>query len=167
VFRENHRTEKTLSASLNAVSLAAYTYVFQHALSFEWGKAVVRIHTATSQRAVILTPRCRQRQHNYLNHAFNAFTALTTKTMQTFEDCGRHIAGIMAVIKPLDRRQLETRLGLQLFVHMCSITIQNGIYHSLRVLADLIKLRQEAEAYLDADDPTWKLFKIIVELAGF
>jgi hypothetical protein len=156
-----------LSASLNAVALAAYAYAFQYASLLRearryYGSALQLVNAALSSR------QDAAKDTTIISiMLFNTFTALTTKTMQAFEDCDKHIAGVVAVIKLRGSRQLETRLGLQLFVHMCSITIQSCLYHSLRVPADLTKLRDEAEAYLDANDTAWKLSKIIVRLAGF
>jgi hypothetical protein len=77
---------------------------------------------------------------------FNTFTALTTKTMQAFEDCDRHIAGVVAVIKLRRSRQIRDPSWTAIFLCICALSLSRAAFITeLQVPADLIKLREEAE----------------------
>jgi len=45
--------------------------------------------------------------------------------------------------------------------------MQSCIFHSHKIPVYWVKLRKSAEAFVESDDPAWKISNVIVKLAGF
>ncbi|ATZ54142.1 hypothetical protein BCIN_10g01620 [Botrytis cinerea B05.10] len=166
-YRNDPNINHTLYTTITAVSLAAYAYAFKYSYLLKkatqsFGHALRLVNTALSSIEEAT------KDYTIISVVlFNTFGVLTCQSLDTLIDCDRHISGATSMIKLRGTRQMETRHGLQLFLQMNSILLQSCIWHSFRVPEDLIKLQKHAANFLDADDPAWKLNRLIVELTTF
>ena len=167
IFHHDPRTDKRLSTALTAVALAAYAHAFRYpdllneARNY-FGSALHLVNTALSSHKEAT------KDSTIISiMLLSTFAALTCRSQQSLLDCGTHMDGIITVTKLRGHRSLESRNGLQLFLHLFSIIIHSCIYHSVQVPEELIKLHNYADTFLDMDNPAWKLLRILIKLAEF
>ncbi|RDW74181.1 hypothetical protein BP5796_07623 [Coleophoma crateriformis] len=166
-FRNDPKTDITLSTTLNAVALTAYAYAFQypdllHEARRLFVSALHLVNNAlsSSQEAI--------KDSTLISiMLFGTFSILTCRSQQSLSDCALHSGGTTTIIKLRGYRQWKTRSQLQLQQQLCSTILQKCIYKSVRVPREVIELRRYAETYLDTNDPAWKLSNAIVKLAVF
>ncbi|OOF90915.1 hypothetical protein ASPCADRAFT_134653 [Aspergillus carbonarius ITEM 5010] len=166
-FKNDVMADKRVLASLNAVALAAYAYKFQHLGLLK--KA--RRYYVSSLRHINAAISSRQeaaQDSTLISILFlNTFEALTCETQDSLYHREAHLRGITTIVELRGVSLFKSRRGLQLFRHVFLCISVSCLMHSVRMPTGLAKLRHEAAASMDVDDPAWKLSNIMVTLASF
>ncbi|KAL3475521.1 hypothetical protein BJX99DRAFT_271048 [Aspergillus californicus] len=160
-------THKTVFASLRAAALAAYGNKFRHKdILCEsrryYGDALRLVNCALQSQRDAAT-----NQTMIAILLLNTFEALTSEGLSSMVNSDGHMRGVMMIMNMRGKSLMDTRQGLQVFLHMCRCLITYCIMRPVRVPLDVIRLREYAAKLLDQQSPSWRLENIMIKLADF
>jgi len=166
-FRASHSRNLGFSASLNAVALAAYgntvqsTKILIQARSY-LGVAIRRINKA------LMSPDEAIKDSTIISIMLLAtFETITCRNQKSLQDCDMHTKGATAIIEMRGRQQLQSLLGMQLFVQMCGDISRGCLQRSVRVPSGVLAARSHAATLMGHLDTAWHLGDMIIEVAEF
>ncbi|PYI02583.1 hypothetical protein BO78DRAFT_463839 [Aspergillus sclerotiicarbonarius CBS 121057] len=165
-FKNDVMTDKRVLTSLNAVALAAYAYKFQHLDLLKKARqyyvsSLRYINSALSSR------REAAEDGTLISILFlNTFEALTCEARDSLYHREAHLRGITTIVELRGVSLFRSRRGLQLFRQVFLCLSVSCLMHSIRMPPGLIKLHHYAAAYMNADDPAWKVSDSMVTLAS-
>ncbi|KAL2816061.1 hypothetical protein BDW59DRAFT_12123 [Aspergillus cavernicola] len=160
-------THKEVSSSLKATALTAYGNKFRHTEILHqarryYGHALRLVNRALECQREAAT-NCTMISILLLN----TFEALTSQSRSSMVYSDGHMRGVMMIMNLRGQSLMDTREGLQVFLHMCRCLITYCIMRPVRVPAEVIGLRAHAAKFLDRENPPWKMEEIMIKLAGF
>ncbi|RAK97312.1 uncharacterized protein BO80DRAFT_496378 [Aspergillus ibericus CBS 121593] len=155
-FKDDVMANKRVLTSLKAVALAAYASRRYYVSSLRY------INSALSSR------REAAEDGTLISILFlNTFEALTCEIRDSLYHREAHLRGISTIVELRGASLFRSRRGLQLFRRVFLCLSVSCLMHLVRMPTGLVKLHRSAAAYMDADDPAWKLSDIMVKLASF
>ena len=167
-FVANHdATDRKLAISLRAVAIAAYASALQSQELLYEARRQVGIALRLVHAALSLHEEAVKDSTIVSIILLKTFGIIMSQDSQSLVDCDAHTNGGVETTKLRGRRSLETQQGLHLFLHMCSLSLQNCIFHSVQLSTQLLELRKYAEELVDPEEPAWRLSKVMVEVADF
>ncbi|KAL2063811.1 hypothetical protein VTL71DRAFT_5616 [Oculimacula yallundae] len=166
-FRQNNSRDPGFLASLNVAALAAYGNTVQS--SSVQNKARTYLGSAIRHiNSALMSPQEAVKDSTVISIMLLAtFETITCRDQKSLKDCDMHTKGATAIIELRGHGQLQTRLGMQLFVQMCGDISRGCLQRSVRVPAGVIAARSHAAKLLGNPDIAWQLSDLVIELADF
>ena len=155
-----------LTVSVDAVSLAFYSYCYHYPPAFElarqrYAEALPLLNqalrcpeTATSDLAVLAVL------------LLDLFEKITNTSPRSTDSWMSHANGAVALIKLRgndDSKRFQNRTSLRLAVRLMINVIISSVAANTPLPPAVVTLRHELEPYLDKDDPKWRLTGLVVK----
>ncbi|PYH67893.1 C6 transcription factor [Aspergillus vadensis CBS 113365] len=160
-------TEERVVTSLRAVALAAYATKFQH---FVLLKKARRYYIAALRHinAALSSPHEAANNATIMSILFlNTFEALTCESKDFPYQRETHLKGVASILDIRGVGLVQSRPGLQMFRQTLLCISVTCLMRSFRIPMGLVKLHRHTAAYMDTDDPAWKLSEIMISLSYF
>ncbi|KAL2796606.1 hypothetical protein BJX66DRAFT_335849 [Aspergillus keveii] len=97
----------------------------------------------------------------------NSFEALMSDCLESMSYSDGHMRGVMMIMSLKGPSLMESREGVQVFLHMCRCLITYCIMRPVEVPAEVVGLRKYAVRFLDTRDPAWMMEEVMIRLAKF
>lgn len=166
-FNDDVMNEQRVVASLRAVALAAYATKFQHVALL---KKARQYYVAALRHINAALLSCREAAKNatIISILFlNTFEALTCESGDFPYQRETHLKGVASILDIRGVGLVQYRPGLQMFRQTLLCISVTCLMRSFRIPMGLVKLHRHTAAYMDTDDPAWKLSDIMISLSYF
>ncbi|KAJ0425047.1 hypothetical protein BJY00DRAFT_298949 [Aspergillus carlsbadensis] len=155
------------SSCLTAAALAAYGNACHSAeivkeARTHYGRSLRLVNAALADRA-----RASETSTMVSILLLNSFEALMSDGLESMGYSDGHMKGVMMIMALRGPGLMESREGVQVFLHMCRCLITYCIMRPVEVPGEVVTLRTAAARYLDTGNPAWVMEELMIKLAKF
>ncbi|KAL3483189.1 hypothetical protein BJX62DRAFT_249795 [Aspergillus germanicus] len=155
------------STCLTAAALAAYgnachsAEILKEARKY-YGQSLQLVNAALADKV-----RASQTSTMISILLLNSFEALMSDALESMDYSDGHMRGVMMIMALRGPSLMESREGVQVFLHMCRCLITYCIMRPVEVPAEVVALRKHAARFLDTTNPAWMMEEVMIRLAKF
>jgi hypothetical protein len=155
------------SSCLTAAALAAYgnarhsAEILEQARTY-YGRSLRLVNAALADRA-----KASQTSTMISVLLLNSFEALMSEGLESMSYSDGHMRGVMMIMALRGPGLMESREGVQIFLHMCRCLITYCIMRPVEVPVEMVALREAAARFLDTGNSAWVLEEVMIKLAKF
>ncbi|KAL4861883.1 hypothetical protein BDV12DRAFT_57300 [Aspergillus spectabilis] len=161
------QADKELLTMLTATALAAFGNRFKHADILKQARHYYGRSLRLVNRALQSPIKARRDSTMISILLLNTFEGLTSEGRSSMVYSDGHMRGELMIMSLRGPSLMASRLGMQLFLHMCRCLITYCTIRPAHVPAEVIELRKHAAKLLDTNSPAWVLEEIMIKLANF
>ncbi|OAL20073.1 hypothetical protein AYO22_09223 [Fonsecaea multimorphosa] len=159
--------EKQLAASVDAVSLAFFSFQYDAASALKASREMYLSALSLVKSAVATTESLASDSTLLAVLFLDLFEKITNRNPISSESWMSHVKGALALVKLRRPQQLETYTGLRLSVRLFTNMLISCVAGDFPIPPALIRLRSDLQPYVDAKDPKWRVSGLVMKYTDF
>lgn len=159
--------DKHLAASVDAVSLAFFSFQYDAATALEAAREKY-LSTLPLIKSALGAPEVLVTNSTLLAVLFlDLFEKIINRSPVSPDSWMSHVRGALALVELRDPAQLNTYVGLRLSVRLFTNMLISCVAARTSIPPALMKLHSDLQLHVNQDDPKWQVSSLVLKYANF